>query len=243
MKILVIGGTSTIANSCCEIWAKDRNEIFLVARNQRELEKVGKNLELLGATIYSKAIDFDNHTNILELFDEVIAQLKSVDIILICFGLLPNQEECENDLNILSQEININAFATLTFANISAKILEQQGKGTLAIVSSVAGDRGRSSNYVYGSCKAMVSSFSSGLRQKFSNSNINVLTIKPGFVKTKMTENIDKNFLWVESSIVAKDITKAIRTKKSILYTPRFWRLIMLIIKIIPESLYKRLSL
>ena len=121
--------------------------------------------------------------------------------------------------------------------------LAQQGSGTLAVIGSVAGDRGRKSNYCYGAAKGAVDSFLSGLRAELLSSNVNVLNIKPGFVDTPMTSEFKKGFLWRSADFVAGDIDKAVVKGKSVVYTPWFWRFIMLIIKCIPEVIFKRLPL
>jgi short-subunit dehydrogenase len=118
-----------------------------------------------------------------------------------------------------------------------------QGHGAIAVIGSVAGDRGRASNYVYGTAKAGLAAFTQGLRQRLSKSNVQVLLIKPGFVDTPMTQEFKKGFLWASPDQVAKDICRAVEKRKNVLYTPWFWALIMLIIQHIPESIFKRLKL
>jgi decaprenylphospho-beta-D-erythro-pentofuranosid-2-ulose 2-reductase len=122
-------------------------------------------------------------------------------------------------------------------------MFEQQKSGTLAVISSVAGDRGRQSNYVYGAAKGMVNIFAQGLRNRLFKSGVNVLTIKPGFVDTPMTAGFRKGFLWATPERVARDIVKAIAGRESEVYTPVFWRALMIPIRLLPEWLFKRLSL
>ncbi len=120
---------------------------------------------------------------------------------------------------------------------------EAQRHGAIAVISSVAGDRGRLSNYVYGTAKGAVSIFMQGLRNRLYKSGVNVLTIKPGFVDTPMTAQLPKGALWAQPDHIAAGIIKAIDSGKTVVYLPGFWRLIMLIIKSIPESVFRRLSL
>jgi decaprenylphospho-beta-D-erythro-pentofuranosid-2-ulose 2-reductase len=121
--------------------------------------------------------------------------------------------------------------------------MKQNETGTIAVISSVAGDRGRKSNYVYGSAKGGLTIFLQGLRNALSGSGVHVLTIKPGFVDTPMTNDFTKGLLWAKPEKVAKDIKRAIDKKKNIIYTPWFWRWIMLIIRLIPESVFKKMNL
>jgi decaprenylphospho-beta-D-erythro-pentofuranosid-2-ulose 2-reductase len=124
-----------------------------------------------------------------------------------------------------------------------AKQLEQQGHGCIAVISSVAGDRGRQSNYVYGTAKGALSIFLQGLRNRLGKTGVQVLTIKPGFVDSPMTKDFDKGLLWVKPAMIAQGILRAIEKKKEVVYLPFFWRYIMLIIKMIPEKIFKRLTL
>jgi len=123
-----------------------------------------------------------------------------------------------------------------------ANILEKQQGGSLCVISSVAGDRGRKSNYIYGAAKACLSTFMQGLRNRLFP-HVQVLTVKPGFVISPMTTGFKKGLLWVSPEVIAKDICRAIMRQQDVLYTPWFWRWIMLIIKHIPERIFKRMSL
>ena len=124
-----------------------------------------------------------------------------------------------------------------------ANLFESKQAGTIAVISSVAGDRGRASNYVYGSAKAMITSFTSGLRQRLHKSNVTIVTIKPGFVDTPMTASFKKGLLWVKPAAVAVKIVQAIDTRKDEVYAPGFWWAIMIVIKAIPTIVFKKFSL
>jgi short-subunit dehydrogenase len=133
--------------------------------------------------------------------------------------------------------------SALSFLTLLANYFEKRGTGTLAAISSVAGDRGRQSNYIYGTTKAALSTFLQGLRNRLSSKNVHVLTIKPGFVDTPMTAHLKRGLLFATPEKVAQDIIRAIAGKKSVLYTPWFWRWIMLAIKMIPETIFRKLRL
>jgi len=241
---IIIGATSAIAEAVCRRWAAEGYQLFLVARDEKKLESVQNNLRVLGAKSTDSYLldinDFSQHANLL---DKAWVSLGTVDGIFIAHGTLPNQTQCEDSVDAALAEINTNAISTLSLLTDVANRLESQGNGTIAVISSVAGDRGRQSNYVYGASKAMVTTFLQGLRNRLVKKNVHVVTIKPGFVDTPMTAEFEKGPLWVDADTIAKGIDKAIKNKRNEVYLPRFWWLIMTIIKSIPEQLFKRLSL
>jgi short-subunit dehydrogenase len=140
-------------------------------------------------------------------------------------------------------ELTTNAVSVAAILTRVANRFEQRRAGTIVVISSVAGDRGRQSNYVYGSAKAMVTAFTSGLRQRLYGSGVAVVTIKPGFVDTPMTAAFPKGPLWAKPHKIAAGIVRAVDRSATVLYLPAFWRLIMLIIRLIPESIFRRLKL
>ncbi len=162
---------------------------------------------------------------------------------LIAHGTLPDQLACEQSVDVAVAEFNTNATSTISLMTLAANKLEAQHAGALAVISSVAGDRGRQSNYLYGAAKAAVSTFSSGLRQRLAKVGVAVVTIKPGFVDTPMTKDFRKGALWAKPEAVAAGIVHAIDRRSSVVYLPWFWSLIMLIIRHIPEPIFKRIKL
>jgi short-subunit dehydrogenase len=161
------------------------------------------------------------------------------DVVLIAHGTLSNQASCEISVEETLAEIQTNALSTVSLLTLIANRFEAKRNGTICVISSVAGDRGRASNYVYGSAKAMVTAFTSGLRQRLHKSNVAVVTIKPGFVDTPMTSEFEKGFLWAKPTVVSTKIVKAIDNKRTEIYTPSFWWLIMTIIKLTPNKIFK----
>ena len=150
---------------------------------------------------------------------------------------------CNQNEDTLLQEFQINATGTLQFLNIAARHFEFNKKGTIAVITSVAGDRGRQSNYLYGSAKAAVSTYLSGLRNRLYKHHVQVLDIRPGFVDTPMTAEFPKGPLWAQPEAIAQGILAGIKKGRHVVYLPFFWRYIMLIIRLIPETIFKRLSL
>jgi len=185
--------------------------------------------------------DFAAHESVLDAAER---ELGSVDIVLVAHGTLSDQAKCESSVEQLRREFDINAVSTLALLTLIANRLEARRHGLLAVISSVAGDRGRQGNYVYGSAKAAVTTFVSGLRQRLAKSNVHVLTIKPGFVDTPMTAGFgNKGALWATPDRVAQGIVKAIDRRRNVVYLPGFWRWIMLFVRQIPEPLFKRSKL
>ena len=246
MNILVVGATSAIAEATAKLYAQQhRASFYLVARNEKKISVLKNDLQVRGAY----QIDFfEADLADVSQFDRWLTQafsfLGRVDLVLIAQGVLGDQAKAEKDLAHAEEVLHINGMSQLSLLTLLANRMEQQGSGTVAVISSVAGDRGRPSNYVYGTSKAMVSTFLQGLRARLYESGVNVLTIKPGFVDTPMTASIEKNGpLWAQPDDIAEGIVKAVEAKSSIVYLPGFWRFIMLIIKHIPEFIFKRLSL
>lgn len=243
-KVFIFGATSAIAQATARLFAADGDQLFLVARNAIRLQAVADDLRVRGARrVEIQAMDATDYGRHPALIEAACRQLDALDIVLIAHGSLPNQRVCESSFEQTRQEFEINALSVISLLTHLANRLERQGYGTLAVISSVAGDRGRKSNYVYGSAKAALSNFLEGLRNRLHSSGVHVVTIKPGFVDTPMTANFKKGALWSTPNIVAKGIYQAIRKKKDTVYLPGFWSGIMLIIRAIPERIYKRLDL
>ena len=243
-KILIIGATSSIAMATARLFATEEAELFLVARNAERLNIISTDLKTRGAkAVHSSVLDITNSEQHEGLLMASIEAMNGLDIVLIAHGTLPDQRECQQSWDTTYDELNINCLSILSLLTIIANYFEQERKGTIAVISSVAGDRGRQSNYVYGTAKGAVSVFMQGLRNRLSDSNVQVLTIKPGFVDTPMTKDFPKGPLWAKPDAIAQGIRRAISKKKSVVYLPWFWRFIMLIILHIPEFIFKKLKL
>jgi len=244
-KILIIGATSAIAEATARLFAARGDALFLVARNAEHLRAVVADLNVRGAARTDNATldatDFAAHKAVL---DRAERDLGGIDVALIAHGTLSDQAQCERSLDAMRREFDTNAISTIALLTSLANRMEARRSGTLAVISSVAGDRGRQSNYVYGAAKAALSTFLGGLRQRLAKSGVIVLTIKPGFVDTPMTAGIaNKGALWAQPERIAAGIVKAIDGRRNIVYLPWFWRWIMLVIRHIPEPLFKRLKL
>jgi len=243
-KVLIIGATSAIAEATIHLFAKRGDQLCLLARNTERLEPMCRDLKIRGASSADYyQFDVNDSAKRLEIIDQAVSKMDGIDIVLVAHGTLPDQKQCEQDMSLIEQEVSTNAISILVMISHLANYFEQQKHGCIAVISSVAGDRGRQSNYIYGAAKSMVTTFMQGLRNRLHNANVQVLTIKPGFVDTPMTVDYKKGFLWAQPNAVAKGIIKAIDNGKAEVYLPEFWRLIMFVIRNIPEFIFKRMSL
>ena len=243
-KILVIGATSKIAENCARIWVTRGDSLYLVGRNKETLQTITKDLKVRGtAKVETYCLDLNNVEDHSVMLDSAESSLKGIDVVLISHGTLPNQKSCQHSPEETLSEIHTNALSTISLLTLIANSFETNKAGTIAVITSVAGDRGRASNYVYGSAKAMINEFMSGLRQRLHKSNVAVVTIKPGFVDTPMTVEFKKNLLWAKPHFVATKIVKAIDANKDEVYVPSFWWAVMMLIRNIPTNFFKRIKL
>lgn len=244
--IVIVGATSAIAQACARHWAERGDQLLLVARDEVRLREIAADLRVRGsaANVPAFVMDATDTPRIAQLIEFVQAQAPSVDVVLIAHGTLPDQAQCEASVDATVAAVGVNGVSAVALMAAFAQLLERQKRGTLAVIGSPAGDRGRASNYTYGCAKAMVHSYAAGLRHRLWRSGVSVVTIKPGFTDTPMTAGIEKKGpLWVSPARVAKDIVAAIDAGRPELYTPWFWRWIMLLIIHLPERLFIRTRL
>lgn len=244
-NIIIIGATSGIAEAVARRYAAQGAGVFLVARNSEKLEAISADLAARGAyKVASFVLDANDTVHIPEMLNAAWQAFDHFDLALVAHGTLPDQSRCEVDLAYAIAEFRTNAESVITCLASLSDCFEKQGKGVVAVIGSVAGDRGRGSNYLYGAAKAAIEAFTSGLRMRLFKSGIHVLLIKPGFVATAMTADMNlPPLLTASPETVAKDIQYAVHKRKDVLYTPWFWSLIMWIIRWIPTVLFKRLKL
>ena len=244
LNVLIIGATSAIAEATARRYAARGARLFLVARDASRLADIAADLKVRGAAEVGQAtLDVNRVGEQAGVLDQAWLLLQNIDVALIAHGTLPDQGACESSVEVALAEFATNGTSTIALMTALAPRLESQRKGTLVIISSVAGDRGRQSNYLYGAAKAAVSTFASGLRQRLAKVGVEVVTIKPGFVDTPMTRAFRKGPLWATPDAVAAGIVRAANRGRSVAYLPWFWRPIMLVIRHIPESIFKRLKL
>lgn len=243
-RIVVFGATSAIAQAWMRLLAPNGASFFLAARNADRLESVAKDLVARGAAaVYAETADLDDTGRHPALLERAVALLEGLDCALIAHGILGDQSACENDFAAAAASLQTNFLSAASLVTWLANYFAAQSFGTIAVISSVAGDRGRKSNYVYGSAKAGLNAFLAGVRNRVDREGVQVLTIRPGFVATPMTAHLAQGPLFATPDKVARDILKAIQSRRDVLYTPWFWGPIMAIIRAIPEWKFKRMDL
>lgn len=240
--ILILGATSGIAEATAREFAGHGFGIILAARNTKKLTVIEKDLrvryEMPVSTHAFDVRDFGSH----QAFWDSLPH--KPDVTLCAFGYLGEQEKGQSDWEEARQIIEANYTGAVSILNIVAGSYANQGRGTIIGISSVAGERGRQSNYLYGSAKAGFTAYLSGLRNRLYKKGAHVLTVKPGFVRTKMTEGLDlPKPLTADPAQAASSIYKAYRSKKDVLYVLPVWGVIMKNIKMIPEAVFKRMKL
>jgi len=241
-SVLILGGSSDMAISLAKLYIQNGFKIYLAGRKTEDLQLIANDLQIRNGgkveVVPFDAVDFGSHEKFVNRFDEVPVITVAV------FGYLGDQKLAEEEWNECEKIIDTNYKGAVSILNRLANIYEKQGSGTIVGISSVAGERGRQSNYFYGSAKAAFTAYLSGLRNRLFASSVHVMTVKPGFVETKMTEGMDlPGPLTAKPDQVAKSIFKGVKRRKNTIYTLGIWRLIMYIIKTIPEFIFKRLKL
>lgn len=245
-QIVIIGATSAIAEHCARLWAvSEIADFVLVARDLQKAEIVAADLRVRSpaAEVRLLQVDFFNPFEISQLVDS-IATARAIDIALIAHGSLPEQLQCQEDLELASAALTLNGISPTLFAERIALHMQSANRGVLAIIGSVAGDRGRKSNYVYGAAKGMITRYAQGLQHRLANSLVRVVLIKPGPTDTPMTSHLKKNGARLaDVGAVAKQIVAGISRGAPMIYAPSKWRLIMMIIRHLPFFIFKKMDI
>ena len=244
--IVVVGATSAIAEHCMRLWiTQSPADLVLIARNEKKVKMIASDLKARSpdSVIEVLQTDFLNATAIKNLVNK-IAQRKSVDIALIAHGTLPDQKNCEQDLELNQSVLELNAISPVLFAEAFALHMQKSKGGTLALIGSVAGDRGRKSNYVYGAAKGLITRYTQGLQHRFAKTNVKVVLIKPGPTATPMTAHLEgKGQKLADVERVASHIVKGIEKSSPEVYAPKKWVLIMLIIRHLPRFIFNKIDI
>lgn len=246
-RIIIVGATSGIAQECARLWIETKREIelILVGRDTSRLERVAADLRVRNQAALIEVVQAEmvNPESIQHLVSSC-GRKKNVDIVLIAHGVLPSQEECQRNLSVTQNTLLVNGVSPVLFAEAFASHMDQYGGGVVIMLGSVAGDRGRKSNYVYGSAKGMMECYAQGLQHRFADSDVTVLLVKPGPTATNMTRELQQKGQKLASpTTVAADIVAAAKQRKKVLYTPKLWRYIMFIIRHIPGVIFHKLNI
>lgn len=245
-RIVVIGATSAIAEHCCRLWVqRGPVELILVARNLALAERIAADLRARGgqAEISVETMDFRSTPAIAESVARWTSQ-GPVDIALIAHGVLSPQQPCQDDIEKARESIEINGLSPILFAEAFAGVMERAGKGTIGMIGSVAGDRGRRVNYVYGASKALMDRYAQGMQHRFAGTAVKVTLIKPGPTDTPMTAEQKargRRLATVES--VAQGTVDAIERGTAVAYLPRKWQIIMFVVRALPDFIFNRLNI
>ncbi|WP_225410318.1 SDR family oxidoreductase [Stigmatella hybrida] len=243
-KVLILGATSAIAQATVRLLAARGAALYLVGRNAANLDAVAKDAATRGASqVEQEAVDLDDTAAHEALVERAFQALGGLDGALIAHGVLGEQKACERAWADAQKVLHTNFLSAASLLTVLGNRFEAQKAGTLVVLSSVAGDRGRQSNYVYGASKGALTVFLQGLRNRLAPAGVAVVTVKPGFVDTPMTAHVAKNKLFASPEQVARGILRAADGRKDEVYVPGFWALIMLIIRTIPEGVFKRMKL
>ena len=246
-RIVIFGATSRIATETARLWLARGVHLVVVARSPERLRMLSDDLSIRSgglAEVDAVAADLEDLDALPALWDSLTQRFDDLDGVLIAHGNLPDQARCESDSQAMLRAIRVNALSAMTLLTAIANDFEKRKRGVIGVIGSVAGDRGRKSNYVYGAAKGMLALFLQGLRNRLHGSGVAVVTLKPGFVITPMTQDFERDgLLWARPEVVARGIVQAFARRRDVVYLPWFWRPILWVIRMIPEPVFKRLSL
>ena len=240
--ILILGATSDVAVAIARRFANENYTLLLAGRDEETMKRTARDISIRAQadvrTIYFDAEDTRSHRDFYYSLDV------TPDVSVCVFGYLGDQQKAQTDWQEAARIIQVNYTGAVSILNIIASDYARNGKGTIVGISSVAGERGRQSNYLYGSAKAGFTAYLSGLRNRLYGMGVHVVTVKPGFINTKMTEGLNlPKPITAEPSHLGKAIFNAVQKKKNVIYVLPAWRLIMLVIRLIPEGIFKKLKL
>ena len=246
MRIVIVGATSAIAEHCVRLWAQASPAIItLVGRSPERMQRIAADLRVRAPQSDVRALvsGFVLVGDIASIVDNIVSE-GDPDIVLIAHGLLPDQERCQNNLQSCSEALEVNGLSPVLFAEAFVRHMAGVNRGTLALVGSVAGDRGRKSNYVYGAAKGLVARYVQGLQHRFAGTGVKIVLIKPGPTDTPMTAHLKVRGAKLASvEEVAAQIVKAIERAVPVAYVPGKWRFIMWVIRHLPAAVFNRLNI
>lgn len=245
-RIVIIGASSAIAEHCARLWAQGKAvDLTLVGRDAGRVERVAADLRVRSPQSDIRVIlaNFHDPDAIQGTVDGIVAQ-GGVDIVLVAHGSLPDQDRCQEDLKACREALEVNGISPVLYAEAFVKHMAQNNRGTLALIGSVAGDRGRKSNYVYGSAKGLVTRYAQGLQHRLAGTQVKVVLIKPGPTDTPMTAHLKGQGAKLASvEDVAQGIVDAVERGQAIAYVPGKWRLIMGVIQHLPSVIFNKLNI
>lgn len=244
-RVAIFGATSGIAKAVAKLYAERGGQLVLVGRDPIALADAADDLRVRGASkVCFHLADLADIEEAREAVEAALRALDGIDVALVAHGSLPDQQRAQSDAAYAASQIALNLTSPVVICEALAAGFQESKKGTIAVVTSVAGDRGRQSNYVYGAAKGGLQRYLEGLRHRLHASGVHVLDIRPGFVRTPMTAHLPRNgSLWVDADRVARDILAAVSSRRQVLYTPFFWRYILALVRALPRSVFHKTKL
>lgn len=244
--IVIIGATSAMAEHCARLWVQAAPaRLTLVGRDESRTHRVADDLRVRSPQSHVQVMtaDFVNAAAIQHTVQS-IAALAPVDVVLIAHGALSDQTTCQDDVLACDAALQVNGVSPVLFAEAFAKPMVAANHGTIALIGSVAGDRGRKTNYVYGAAKGLVSRYAQGMQHRLANTDVKVVLIKPGPTDTPMTSDLKaKGQKMVSVEVVAQSIVNAVERQLSVVYVPAKWSMIMMIIRHLPRFIFNKLEI
>ncbi|MBA3496351.1 MAG: SDR family oxidoreductase [Gemmatimonadales bacterium] len=243
-RVLIVGATSAIAAETARVYAAYGARLFLAGRNPQRLEAVAADLRVRGAgSVLTAVLDVTDRQRCDAVVEEAWSTFGGLDVALLAHGVLPDQARCQASAAATIEALEVNFTSAVALLTPLANRFESAGRGCIAVITSVAGDRGRQSNYVYGAAKGGLDRFLEGLRNRLFHAGVAVVTLKPGFVDTPMTAGLTQGPLFASARRAGRDIHRSIERRRDVAYIPWFWRPIMAILRSLPETVFKRLRL
>lgn len=244
-NILIVGALSGLARPIADQLAEQGHALVLAGRDGEELSRMASDLRVRHrasvTTAPFEALDFESHAGLIEQADSAFAG--GLSGILFCVGWMVDQRWAAADFSAARQMIEVNLTSAVSLLNHAANIFESRRRGWICALSSVAGDRGRQSNYLYGATKSALNAYLQGLRHRLTAAGVAVITIKPGCADTAMTYGMDSLPFLVGPDVIARDVVRAIDRRQCVAYTPRIWWPVMTVIRLLPERIFRHLKI
>jgi len=252
-RIVIVGATSSIAEHCARAWAQqyqqqtqsETQQFVLLGRDQEKLSAIAADLSVRNPAAQCEILlpDFSSADSIQQTVNDIVAA-GTPDIVLIAHGTLPEQSACQQNLAMAAEAMHINGLSPALFAEAFAGPMQRANAGTIVLIGSVAGDRGRKSNYVYGAAKGLVTRYAQGLQHRLAGTNVGVVLVKPGPTDTPMTAHLKQDGAKLASvEAVANDIVQGVQKGRAVIYTPGKWWLIMMIIRHLPRFIFNKMDI
>lgn len=244
MRIVIVGATSLIAQHCARLWVARTQEIWLVGRNHSRLMEVAQDLQVRNPQVICHLLEGEllQASQIQSLVDR-LGQAGPIDLALVAHGDLPDQVACQENLELAQQALQINGLSAVLWLEALAGLMQRHNHGTLAVLGSVAGDRGRRSNYIYGAAKGLVEHYVQGMQHRLAQTQVKVILVKPGPTATPMTIGRSLAAPLADVQQVAQVIVAGVAAGKPVIYAPAYWALVMMVLRHLPRVIFNRLPL